>query len=115
MKVPRDIERLITEQPTGCGKTRCVSDVYKIKRLLLNTLRSDQVVGFEEFDRWQPHPQFSGRPTYKIVRSDGKRLRVAFTGMTTLQVFSKGDRSHHYRPAELSEKLGSFIEVAKCH
>ena len=46
---------------------------------------------------------------YEIVHSDGRKLRLAFTGLSNIQVFSSRKRSTHCYPAELKKRLEQFI------
>ena len=108
MIVTNETRETVASHHTSCSHEQCQKQSEEIGAKLLAALASDLVRSFQPAGTWllnRRHP----RPVYAIERADGRRMRVAFTGMTTLMVFSKRGRFTHCRPDELEQKLARFL------
>ena len=97
-----------------CTSTWCQANVDLIKATLQTALESQKIAAFV----YEGDVKFSlmnayGRPTYTIHHVDGRQMRVAFTGMSTIEVYSKrkrgGRSSHHCRGDEFRDRMQKFI------
>ena len=109
MEVDRKLQELIEDQQTNCSNPRCRNQSRELADLLLETLNSPEVANLEYVGERRLNPTSTlTRPVYEIVHSDGRRLRLAFTGLSNIQIFSSRNKSTHCYPEDLRAKLEKF-------
>ncbi len=110
MQLTEQLQNIIEGHQTTCSNQWCRDEGQRISDTLLRALGEDQVTNMEYASQHRLNPMSNWtRATYEILHADGRRLRLAFTGMSSLQVFSKRSRSTHCRAAELRDRLQAFI------
>ena len=111
MEVNRKLQELIEDQQTNCSNPWCQDQSRELADLLLETLSSPEVASLEYVGEHRLNPTSKlTRPVYEIVHSDGRRLRLAFTGLSNIQVFSSKNRSTHCYPEALRARLEKFTK-----
>lgn len=101
-------ETLSSLTASGCNYRQCQDDVSNLRDSLTTALESERVTDFKQDGRWLLngiHP----RRVYTIVQDGGHRLKIAFTGMSSIMVFSSRGRYTHCRPDEFQERLQKFL------
>lgn len=112
MQVTSTQNDLIEHYRPTCPSPHCKAQYQELADLLLETLRSPQVTALEYAGEYRLNPESNyTRPVYEIVHQDGRTLRLAFTGLSTLQVFSPRNRSTHCCPGELARRMQDFIST----
>ena len=110
MQLTEQLQNIIEGHQTTCSNQWCRDEGQKISDTLLRALGEDRVAGMEYAGEHRLNPMSNWtRAAYELIHADGRRLRLAFTGMSSLQVFSKRGRSTHCRAAELHGRLQAFI------
>ena len=110
MELNTQLRELIENEKTNCDKPGCRKQAEEIAAILLETLGAPQATVMEYVGEHRLNPESTWtRPVYEIAHQDGSRLRLAFTGLSNVQVFSGRNRSTHCRAAELGKRLERFI------
>ena len=96
---------------TTCTRPRCQAAAQCHQALLLHALASVQVTEFTFVGEHPLHPgSIHIRPVFQLTHLNGRTLRMAFTGLSTVQVFSnRRNRSTHCHPHEFATRLHNFI------
>ena len=111
MKITGEIRKLFESNITQCTDEACRKESEAEMKLLLKAISSDKVVDFQYMGETKLN-SFSSwtRSVYDMSHENGSYFRFAFTGMSTVQVFSKGKRSYHRYSNDLKIKLDKFIK-----
>ena len=110
MKITAEVQDTITDMRTDCHHQRCKDQAQNIENTLLQALASPMVDSFTPDGEWllnDIHP----RPAYLIQHTDSRSLRIAFTFMCTIMVFSRRRPRHytHCRPQEFAQRMREFL------
>ena len=111
MEIDEELREFIESEKTACPNQWCRDQGEAITEILLETLGNPRITGLEYQGEHRLNPSSNWtRPVYGIVHQDGRRIRIAFTRLSSIQVFShrKGKSTHCYS-AELKKRLGEFI------
>ena len=92
----------------GCHSETCRAQAGQLVDILLEALAREEVTGFEPLEDWLLNG-IHRRPAYALIRRDGAELKIAFTGMTMLMVFSSRNRYTHCGPGGLTRRLERFL------
>ena len=110
MQVTEQLQNIVESHQTRCSNQWCRNEGRKISDTLFDTLGSNQITGMEYAGEHRLNPVSKWtRPVYEILHADGRKLRLAFTGLSSLQVLSKRGRSTHCRATELHDRLQAFV------
>ena len=111
MKLKPALEQQVRDQcRTHCPNPHCQDDALELRALLLHTLAHHQVQGFSPAGHYRLNPtSVHVRPVYEIAHVNGRTLRIAFTGLSNIQTFSKRGRSTHCYPDEFAHRLKDFL------
>ena len=110
MNVDNKLEALIRDHHDVKCCTGQAGQARDIANTLLETLRDTQVVSFIYAGEHRLNPVSTWtRPMYEVTHAAGRALRLAFTGMGTIQVFSKRKRSTHCYAAEFRKRMRQFL------
>ena len=110
MIITDEIFKIVTEEcNTGCPNTSCRTSIVTMRDQLLDALRSDEVIDFKLSGVTYSLNRTYSRPIYSIENTNGKKMFIAFTGLSNIMVFSKRNRHTHCRATEFSKRIIRFL------
>lgn len=104
-------EALLGHIDTTSNLWYCRAGTQAIRRLVEAAINSNAGIVVERAEAHTLSPATRGsRPVFELVHRDGRRLALAPTGMSNIQVFSKKRRkSTHYECWDFGAKLKEFL------
>ena len=110
MEIDQELSEMVESGQTGCSNPWRQEQSRELGKLLLETLRSPDVAAMEYGGEHRVNPGSAWtRPVRHIVRTDGRRMKLAFTGLSNVQAFSGRGRSTHCYPEEFGRRLERFM------
>ena len=112
MKINKEIQEIINSSYISCSNVWCQKECRESLRRLMDLLCSPKIISMEYKGEYKFNPQkLWSRSVYEISHIDGRKLKLAFTGMGTIQIFSKRNRQTHCRTKEFKERLNKFENI----
>ena len=95
---------------TGCRQSYCQGSIKAIGDTLLTALESPKVIRWEPAGTHQINPgSIHIRQCFTLLNEDGTRLRLGFTGLATIMVFSRRKRHTYCNAEEFKERIDKFL------
>ena len=112
MIVSKEIHSLIDQYKTYCNQPRCQTEWANIRHSLLNCLASNKIIDFDYIGEYELNPgSVHIRPTYAIKHKNGTEMKIAFTWLSNIVVFSSRNRKTHCYADEFKKRLDRFVNV----
>ena len=109
MQIEESLRNTLEKHRPSCNNPYCQAEYRNITEDLLTFLASPEVTDLRYAGESRLNPMSTWtRSVYEIVHQDGRTLRLALTGMSTIQVFSGRRRSTHCFSQEFRERLKRF-------
>ena len=99
------------DRPLSCRSPICQKNYHELASVVRALADSPHIKSISYAGEYRLNPFSSWtRPKFSINHRDGRSMKVGFTGMTTIHVFSKRKRGTHCYASEFRERAVKFIK-----
>ena len=111
MELTSEHHEIIEHYRPSCTNKHCIARYQELADILLEALASPEITALEDTgEQHRLHPtSIHIRSIYQLVHRDGRAFRLAFTHLSTIQIFSKRNRRSHCYPPEFAQRLTDFM------
>ena len=112
MIITKEIHQLVNSYMNiHCKNTHCQKQIRNIYSKLIELLSSDKVENFRYVGLCKlSYSNGPAKKLYQITLKNRKFMKIGFTGMSSIQVFSKRNRSTYCYSNEFCERVEKLLE-----